>query len=98
MSQRIFIFDAKCSRPADAQFYRGGHQSPVASLDLVLAQGLLRLHMDTNPEVRKLVCQAFVMLVEIRADYLQPRIRDVIERLLWSTENDPEHEVWNQQE
>lgn len=52
-----------------------------ASMDKFL-QGLFVLANDTAAEVRKLVCAAFVQLIEVRPDFLQPHLRNVIEYIL----------------
>jgi len=49
-------------------------------------KGIFYLANDASTEVRKRVCQAFVMLVEIRVDYLMPYIRNVIQFMLHSTQ------------
>ncbi|KAJ4829550.1 Transportin-1 [Turnera subulata] len=45
-------------------------------------QGLFVLARDPSPEVRKLVCAAFVQLIELRPTFLEPHLRDVIEYIL----------------
>ncbi|KAK4746628.1 hypothetical protein SAY87_025665 [Trapa incisa] len=45
-------------------------------------QGLFILANDSAGEVRKLVCSAFVQLIEIRPDFLKPHLRNVIEYML----------------
>ncbi|XP_022849715.1 transportin-1 isoform X3 [Olea europaea var. sylvestris] len=51
------------------------------SMDKYL-QGLFVLANDPAPEVRKLVCSAFVQLIEIRSAVLEPHLRNVIEYML----------------
>ncbi|KAL2516792.1 Transportin-1 [Abeliophyllum distichum] len=55
-------------------------------------QGLFVLANDTAPEVRKLVCSAFVQLIEIRSAVLEPHLRNVIEYML-IVNKDPDDEV-----
>ncbi|GAV77247.1 HEAT domain-containing protein/IBN_N domain-containing protein/HEAT_EZ domain-containing protein [Cephalotus follicularis] len=52
-----------------------------ASMDQYL-QGLFVLAQDPAPEVRKLVCAAFVQLIEVRPSFLEPHLRNVIEYML----------------
>ncbi|XP_057537106.1 transportin-1-like isoform X2 [Amaranthus tricolor] len=51
------------------------------SMDQYL-HGLFLLANDPAPEVRKLVCSAFVQLVEVKPSFLEPHIRNVIEYML----------------
>ncbi|CAO2821247.1 unnamed protein product [Amaranthus hypochondriacus] len=51
------------------------------SMDQYL-HGLFLLANDPAPEVRKLVCSAFVQLVEVKPSILEPHIRNVIEYML----------------
>ncbi|KAG6399270.1 hypothetical protein SASPL_140746 [Salvia splendens] len=51
------------------------------SMDKYL-QGLFLLANDPTPEVRKLVCAAFVQLIEVRSSVLEPHLRNVIEYML----------------
>jgi transportin-1 len=53
----------------------------LLSMDQYL-QGLFTLSQDPAAEVRKLVCAALVQLLEIRPDFLQPHMRNVIEYML----------------
>ncbi|CAK7329453.1 unnamed protein product [Dovyalis caffra] len=45
-------------------------------------QGLFALANDQAAEVRKLVCAAFVQLIEVRPSFLEPHLRDVLEYIL----------------
>ncbi|KAJ6692923.1 TRANSPORTIN 1 ISOFORM 1 [Salix purpurea] len=45
-------------------------------------QGLFALANDQAAEVRKLVCSAFVQLIEVRPSFLEPHLRDVVEYIL----------------
>ncbi|XP_011072141.1 transportin-1 [Sesamum indicum] len=51
------------------------------SMDKYL-QGLFVLANDPAPEVRRLVCAAFVQLIEVRSAVLEPHVRNVIEYML----------------
>ncbi|KAL0448093.1 UNVERIFIED_CONTAM: Transportin-1, partial [Sesamum latifolium] len=51
------------------------------SMDKYL-QGLFVLANDPAPEVRRLVCAAFVQLIEVRSAVLEPHLRNVIEYML----------------
>ncbi|OIT30302.1 PREDICTED: transportin-1-like [Nicotiana attenuata] len=61
------------------------------SMDKYL-QGLFLLANDPAPEVRKLVCAAFVQLIEVRPAFLEPHLRNVIEYIL-QVNKDPDEEV-----
>ena len=43
------------------------------------AQNLFGLAADEDPEVRKNVCRALVMLLEVRADQLIPHMNNIVE-------------------
>lgn len=51
------------------------------SMDQYL-HGLFLLANDPAPEVRKLVCSAFVQLIEVKPSFLEPHLRNVIEYML----------------
>ncbi|CAL5378087.1 unnamed protein product [Camellia sinensis] len=51
------------------------------SMDKYL-QGLFILSNDPTAEVRKLVCAAFVQLIEVRPAFMEPHLRNVIEYML----------------
>lgn len=55
-------------------------------------QGLFVLANDPAPEVRKLVCAAFVQLIEVRPSFLEPHLRNVIEYIL-QVNKDADEEV-----
>ncbi|XP_059653889.1 transportin-1 [Cornus florida] len=61
------------------------------SMDKYL-QGLFVLANDTAAEVRKLVCSAFVQLIEVRPAFLEPHLRNLIEYML-IVNKDPDDEV-----
>ncbi len=66
--------------------------SPKIILIITTNQGIFFLANDPSPDVRKRVCHAFVMLVEIRVDYLIPFIRNVVQFMLHSMQ-DPDEGV-----
>ncbi|KAF8112704.1 hypothetical protein N665_0062s0053 [Sinapis alba] len=61
------------------------------SMDKYL-QGLFVLANDPVPEVRKLVCAAFVHLTEVLPSSIEPHIRNVMEYML-QVNKDPDEEV-----
>ncbi|XP_028113612.1 transportin-1-like isoform X3 [Camellia sinensis] len=61
------------------------------SMDKYL-QGLFILANDPAADVRKLVCAAFVQLIEVRPAFLEPHLRNVIEYML-QVNKDPDDEV-----
>ncbi|MFS8013640.1 putative armadillo-like helical, importin beta family [Helianthus anomalus] len=61
------------------------------SMDTYL-QGLFVLANDPSSKVQKLVCSAFVQLIEVRPSFLEPHLRNVIEYML-QVNNDPDEEV-----
>ncbi|KAG0489721.1 hypothetical protein HPP92_006584 [Vanilla planifolia] len=63
----------------------------LLSMDQYL-QGLFLLARDISPDVRKLVCSAFVQLIEVRSSILEPHLRNVIEYMLQAN-NDSDDEV-----
>ncbi|KAH8498074.1 hypothetical protein H0E87_017119 [Populus deltoides] len=50
-------------------------------------QGLFALANDQAAEVRKLVCAAFVQLIEVQPSFLEPHLRDVVEYILQVNKN-----------
>ncbi|KAA8535967.1 hypothetical protein F0562_028445 [Nyssa sinensis] len=61
------------------------------SMDKYL-QGLFVLANDPAADVRKLVCAAFVQLIEVRPVFLEPHSRNIIEYML-QVNKDPDDEV-----
>ncbi|KAG2703104.1 hypothetical protein I3843_06G114100 [Carya illinoinensis] len=55
-------------------------------------QGLFVLAHDPASEVRKLVCAAFVQLIEVRTSFLEPHLRNVVEYML-QVNKDTDEEV-----
>jgi hypothetical protein len=66
-------------------------QALLASMDAYM-QGLFQLTQDPDTEVRKRVCQAFVILLDVRYDYLKAHIENVIQFMLAVT-HDKESEA-----
>ncbi|ONK73217.1 uncharacterized protein A4U43_C04F28570 [Asparagus officinalis] len=58
----------------------------LLSMDQYL-QGLFHLANDPAADVRKLVCEAFVQLIEVRPEFLEPHLRNVIEYILQSNKD-----------
>ncbi|KAM9237784.1 LOW QUALITY PROTEIN: transportin-1-like [Dugong dugon] len=51
-------------------------------------ENLFALAGDEEPEVRKNVCRALVMLPEVRMDHLLPHMRNIVEHMLQRTQDD----------
>lgn len=66
-------------------------QALAINMDKYL-QGLFRLTMDTNKDIRKSVCHAFCGLLEVRLDWLQPHMENVIKFMLMVSQ-DADEEV-----
>ena len=49
---------------------------------IILLQNLFALAGDEDPEVRKNVCRALVMLLEVRADQLIPQMNNIVEVMI----------------
>eukprot|EP00732_Lithocolla_globosa_P001503 Lithocolla_globosa_v1_NODE_763_length_3322_cov_30.849403.p1 type:complete len:909 gc:universal NODE_763_length_3322_cov_30.849403:3268-542(-) len=73
------------------QFIAWKPQALIVNLSIFI-QGLYNRAEDSSPEVRKNVCQALVMLLEVRPDQLMPQITTIVEYMLHST-SDPEERV-----
>ncbi|KAH9694608.1 transportin-1 [Citrus sinensis] len=56
-------------------------QALFVSMDQYL-QGLFLLSNDPSAEVRKLVCAAFNLLIEVRPSFLEPHLRNLFEYML----------------
>ena len=52
-------------------------------------QNLFFLASDEDPEVRKNVCRAIVMLLEVRLDRLVPQMNNIIDYMLQRTQVGP---------
>ena len=55
----------------------------VKQLLCCIFQNLFALAADEDPEVRKNVCRALVMLLEVRSDQLLPHMNNIIEVFLY---------------
>lgn len=64
-------------------------QAMLNSIDNLL-QHLFILAEDTNPDVRRQVCRAFVHLVETRPDKLQPHISGLVDYIISQQKSDDE--------
>lgn len=53
-------------------------------------QNLFFLASDEDPEVRKNVCRAIVMLLEVRLDRLVPQMNNIIDYMLQRTQDQDE--------
>lgn len=78
-----------CALTCINQFITRKSQSFLVNVD-AFVEGLGQLSGDNNPDVRKHVCQAMVMLLEARPDKLIPQINNVVEYMLYSTKDDDE--------
>ncbi|KAL5713973.1 Transportin-1 [Ranunculus cassubicifolius] len=58
----------------------------LLSMDQYL-QGLFVLAQDNAPEVRKLVCAAFVQLMEVRPSVLEPHLANIMEYMLQANQD-----------
>ncbi|TKS84672.1 Transportin-1 Importin beta-2 [Collichthys lucidus] len=69
--------------------------SPTALTDKYVPSGkptnLFALAADEEPEVRKNVCRALVMLLEVRLDRLLPHMHNIIEYMLQRTQDQDEN-------
>ncbi|KAF4521802.1 hypothetical protein B566_EDAN011387 [Ephemera danica] len=73
------------------QFIIGRTQALMLHIDSFL-ENLFHLATDDDPEVRKNVCRALVMLLEVRMDRLIPHMHNIIEYMLLRTQ-DPDEGV-----
>ena len=78
-----------CALTCVNQFISRKSQSFMVNVD-AFVEGLGQLSNDNHPDVRKHVCQAMVMLLEVRPDKLIPQINNVVEYMLYSTKDDDE--------
>lgn len=56
-------------------------QAVLANLDLMLNH-LFQLANDPSPDVRRQICRAFVLIVEIRPDKIQPHIAGLVDYII----------------
>ncbi|XP_026462930.1 transportin-1-like [Ctenocephalides felis] len=73
------------------QFIIGRAQALMLHIDDFI-ESLFHLASDEDPEVRKNVCRALVMLLEVRMDRLIPQMNNIIEYMLMRTQ-DPDEGV-----
>jgi len=64
-------------------------QALVANMNKYM-EGLFALTKDPSKEIRKRVCQAFVILLEVRFEHLAPHMDGVIKFMLTCTQDDDE--------
>ena len=67
------------------QFIIGRSQALMVHIDEFI-QNLFFLASDEDPEVRKNVCRAIVMLLEVRLDRLVPQMNNIIDYMLQRTQ------------
>jgi len=68
------------------QFIISRTQALMIHIDAFL-QGLMHLASDNDAEVRKNVCRALVMLLDVRMDRLVPHMHNIIEYMLGRTQD-----------
>ncbi|KAI1290217.1 Transportin-1 [Halotydeus destructor] len=73
------------------QFIMNRTQALMLHIDSFI-ENLFHLASDEDPEVRKNVCRALVMLLEVRMDRLIPHIHNIVEYMLMRTQ-DPDESV-----
>ncbi|TRZ01377.1 hypothetical protein DNTS_034929 [Danionella cerebrum] len=73
------------------QFIIGRAQALMDNIDPFI-ESLFALSADEDSEVRKNVCRALVMLLEVRVDRLIPHMRSIVEYMLQRTQ-DPDENV-----
>uniref|UniRef100_A0A672R6X0 Transportin-1 n=1 Tax=Sinocyclocheilus grahami TaxID=75366 RepID=A0A672R6X0_SINGR len=73
------------------QFIIGRAQALMDNIDTFI-ESLFALAADEDSEVRKNVCRALVMLLEVRVDRLIPHMRSIVEYMLQRTQ-DPDENV-----
>jgi len=71
------------------QFIIGRSQALMIHIDDFI-QNLFFLASDEDPEVRKNVCRAIVMLLEVRLDRLVPQMNNIIDYMLQRTQDQDE--------
>lgn len=72
------------------QFIINRTQALMVHIDSFL-QNLFIVAVDDDPEVRKNVCRALVMLLEVRMDRLVPHMQQIIEYMLLRTQDSNEN-------
>ncbi|BFZ54125.1 hypothetical protein PYCC9005_001157 [Savitreella phatthalungensis] len=71
------------------QFILMKSQSLFAHIDAFLTR-LFALATDSSTNVRKNVCQALVMLLDVRPDKIAPNLGSIVEYMLYSTQDEDE--------
>ncbi|CAB4483237.1 unnamed protein product [Rhizophagus irregularis] len=82
---KIRVYAVSCIN----QFILMRSNSLFIHIDAFVA-ALFKRASDESPDVRKNVCQALVMLLEVRPDKLLPEIANVVEYMLFSTQDQDE--------
>ncbi|KAG5439546.1 hypothetical protein PCANB_002121 [Pneumocystis canis] len=72
------------------QFILTRSQSLFAHIDTFLAK-LFQSATDSTPDVRKNVCQALVMLLDVKSDKILPSFDSIVEYMLYCTSDSEEH-------
>uniref|UniRef100_A0A6I8REM4 Transportin-1 n=1 Tax=Xenopus tropicalis TaxID=8364 RepID=A0A6I8REM4_XENTR len=72
------------------QFIIGRTQALMLHIDSFI-ENLFALATDEEPEVRKNVCRALVMLLEVRMDRLLPHMHNIVEYMLLRTQDQDEN-------
>ncbi|KTW31717.1 uncharacterized protein T551_00978 [Pneumocystis jirovecii RU7] len=72
------------------QFILTRSQSLFAHIDTFLAK-LFQSATDSTPDVRKNVCQALVMLLDVKSDKILPSFNSIVEYMLYCTSDSEEH-------
>jgi HEAT repeat protein len=67
-------------------------QAILVNLDLLLAH-LFQLANDSVPDVRRQVCRAFVLIIEIRADKIQPYIGGLVDYIIAQQQKTDEEDL-----
>ncbi|KAK2728037.1 hypothetical protein QYM36_008496, partial [Artemia franciscana] len=68
------------------QFILSRSQALMVNIDTFI-EGLFLVAVDDDPDVRKNVCRALVMLLEVRLDRLSPHMNNIIEYMLLRTQD-----------
>ena len=68
------------------QFIIGRSQALMMNIDAFI-ENIFHLANDEDPEVRKNICRAIVMLLEVRMDRLVPHMSNIIDYMLQRTQD-----------
>ncbi|CAK7567463.1 MAG: hypothetical protein SEPTF4163_005428 [Sporothrix epigloea] len=74
------------------EFIPSKSQAMLLNIDALLSQ-LFSLASDTNNDVRREVCSAFVLLVETRADKLTPHIAGLVNYIISQQNNEDDEDL-----